>query len=146
VTSPAFSDGGTIPTRFTCDGPGISPPLRWAESKPAEEFVLVVTDPDAPGGTFVHWTAYAIGQNADSIGEGQGPAGAKQGQNDFGTAGYGAPCPPPGDDAHRYVFTVYALSMARTRGIPAGTSPDAVLTAISCCVQEQGSIAATYGR
>ncbi|MFN2590446.1 MAG: YbhB/YbcL family Raf kinase inhibitor-like protein, partial [Actinomycetota bacterium] len=47
VTSPAFSDGGTIPTRFTCDGPGISPPLRWAESKPAEEFVLVVTDPDA---------------------------------------------------------------------------------------------------
>jgi Raf kinase inhibitor-like YbhB/YbcL family protein len=146
LASTAFSDGGALPSRYTCDGVGVSPPLTWSESKPAQEFVLLVTDPDAPGRTFVHWVIYAIAANAESIGEGQGPAGARQGVNDFGGRGYGAPCPPPGDHAHRYVFTMYALSAARTRGIQAGATAATVLKAIRCCIQEQGTITGTYRR
>jgi Raf kinase inhibitor-like YbhB/YbcL family protein len=146
LMSSAFSDGGAIPSRYTCDGIAVSPPLTWSESKPAQEFVLVVTDPDAPGGTFVHWVMYGISSIAESIGEGQGPAGAKQGVNDFGQRGYGAPCPPPGDPDHHYVFTVYAVSEAKTGGLSAGASAAAVFAAIGCCVQEQGSITGTYGR
>lgn len=146
ISSPEFADGATIPTRFTCDGTSVSPPLTWSESKPAEEFVLLVTDPDAPGGRFVHWVIYAIASDQDSIGAGQGPAGAKQGSNDAGGTGYTGPCPPEGDQPHRYVFTMYALSAPRTRGIPAGASADTVLKAISCCVQEQGTVTGTYGR
>lgn len=146
LSTDAFSDDGAIPSRFTCDGDGVSPRLAWSESQQAAEFVLLVTDPDAPGGTFVHWVVYGIPSNADSIGEGQGPAGARQGENDLGRAGYGAPCPPPGDEPHRYVFTMYALSSERTTGIPAGAPARDVLEAIRCCVAEQGTITATYGR
>jgi Raf kinase inhibitor-like YbhB/YbcL family protein len=146
LSTDAFSNGGALPTQFTCDGVGVSPRLAWSESKPASEFVLVVTDPDAPGGTFVHWVVYGIPSNADSVGEGQGPAGARQAENDFGRGGFGAPCPPPGDEPHRYVFTMYALSEERTRGIPAGAAARDVLEAIRCCVQEQGTITGTYGR
>ena len=146
ISSSEFPEGGTIPSRFTCDGTGVSPPLTWSESQSAEEYVLLVTDPDAPGGRFVHWVIYAIPSNAESIGAGQGPSGAKQGANDAGGTGYAGPCPPQGDPPHRYVFTMYALSSARTRGIPAGASADAVLRAIECCVQEQGTLTGTYGR
>jgi Raf kinase inhibitor-like YbhB/YbcL family protein len=146
LSTDAFSNGGAVPSRFTCDGAGVSPRLAWSESDPAEEFVLLVTDPDAPGGTFVHWVVYGIPSNADSVGEGQGPAGARQGDNGFGRAGFGAPCPPPGDDPHRYVFTMYALSSERTRSIPAGATAEQVLGAIRCCVQEQGTITGTYAR
>jgi Raf kinase inhibitor-like YbhB/YbcL family protein len=146
LSTDAFSNGGALPPRFTCDGLGVSPRLAWSESKPASEFVLLVTDPDAPGGSFVHWVVYGIPSNADSIGEGQGPAGATQGENDFGRAGYGAPCPPPGDEPHGYVFTMYALSSERTQGVPAGADAEGVLDAIRCCVQEQGSITGTYER
>jgi Raf kinase inhibitor-like YbhB/YbcL family protein len=146
LSSAAFAEGGSIPSRYTCDGVGVSPPLTWSESKPAEEFVLTVTDPDAPGGTFVHWVMYSIASNAESIGEGQGPAGAKQGANDAGTTGYTGPCPPAGDQPHRYVFTMYALSSARTGGVTAGATADTLLKAISCCIQEQGSLTGTYGR
>jgi Raf kinase inhibitor-like YbhB/YbcL family protein len=146
LSTDAFSNGGALPARFTCDGLGVSPRLAWSESKPASEFVLLVTDPDAPGGDFVHWVVYGIPSNADSIGEGQGPSGARQGENDFGRAGYGAPCPPPGDEPHRYVFTMYALSSERTQGVPAGAAAQDVLDAIRCCVLEQGTITGTYGR
>ena len=146
VSSSAFDPGGAIPSRYTCDGIAVSPPLTWSETKPAQEFVLIVTDPDAPGGTFVHWVVYGISSIQESIGEGQGPAGAKQGLNDSGRAAYGGPCPPPGDAPHRYVFTIYALSRPRTGGLSAGASTDAVLAAISCCVQEQGSVTGTYSR
>ncbi len=146
LSTDAFSNGGALPSRFTCDGLGVSPQLGWSESKPAAEFVLLVTDPDAPGGTFVHWVVYGIASNADSIGEGQGPSGARQGENDFGRGGFGPPCPPPGDEPHRYVFTLYALSSERTRSIPAGATAEDVLEAIRCCVQEQGTITGTYAR
>jgi Raf kinase inhibitor-like YbhB/YbcL family protein len=146
LTSAAFEQDGAIPVRYTCDGQSVSPPLSWQNPGDAVEFALLVTDPDAPGGSFVHWVVFGIPSNADSIGEGQGPGGARQGVNGFGRIGYGAPCPPAGDAPHRYVFTLYALSSARAGGLELGASAGQMLRAIGCCVQAEGTLTGTYGR
>ena len=126
--SPAFADGGTMPTRFTCSGPGQEPPLRWrGVPRGTQELALVMTDPDAPGGGFVHWTAYALSPHARAA-VAPLPADALEGTNDFGDRAYGPPCPPPGDDPHHYVFRLYALG--KPSGLAAGASPDAVAKAI----------------
>src|SRR5438093_9023360 len=107
LTSPSFGNGGAIPRRYTCAGPDLSPPLRWtAPPRGTDSLTLLVTDPDAPGGRFVHWRATAIPPRAGSIGEGE--HFAHEGQNGFGRRGYGGPCPPPGPP-HRYVFVMRAL-------------------------------------
>ena len=88
VTSPAFGDGGDIPSRNTCDGQDVSPPLRFAELPSGTvELALLVEDPDAPRGTFVHWVAWGLDPGKAELGEGEVPAGA--GKNDFGKRGYG---------------------------------------------------------
>jgi len=114
LTSPAFTDGGTIPTQYTCTGADISPPLQWT-NQPAgtRSFALVVDDPDAPGGTWVHWVMYNIPENVQETPEAllkqdQVAKGGVQGVNDFKKVGYGGPCPPPGSP-HRYYFRLYAL-------------------------------------
>ena len=110
VSSPAFAPGGAIPSQFTCDGRDISPALRWSSvPKGASELTLVMRDPDAPGGAFVHWNV-RMPATVRALATGQVPAGAVQGQNGFGRTGYGGPCPPKGDPAHHYVITVSALS------------------------------------
>jgi Raf kinase inhibitor-like YbhB/YbcL family protein len=114
IRSPAFASGAMIPRKHTCEGADVSPPLAW-EDPPAgtKGFALVCDDPDAPSGTWVHWVIYGIPPEARKLGEGV-PAtsrladGSLQGRNDFGTVGYGGPCPPPGM-AHRYFFRLYAL-------------------------------------
>lgn len=146
VSSPEFTDGGPIPAPFTCDGQGLPPRIAWQEPSDAAEFVLVVTDPDAPGGTFVHWVLYGMGPNSDTAGEGQAPSGSLEGTNDAGSLGYAAPCPPSGDAPHRYVFSVYALSRPVTGRLPRGATARQVLGAASCCVQAMGTITGTYGR
>jgi Raf kinase inhibitor-like YbhB/YbcL family protein len=110
----AFSPGGDIPKAFTCDGSDTSPALAWT-SPPAgtQTFALVVDDPDAPGRTWVHWVLYDLPATARELPEGvapggTSPAGGDQGRNDFGTLGYGGPCPPKGP-AHRYYFRLHAL-------------------------------------
>jgi Raf kinase inhibitor-like YbhB/YbcL family protein len=120
LSSPAL--GATVPRRFTCDGAGTSPPLRWSGAPRAAELVLVVQDPDAPGGTFVHWTAFAIVARA----LGDIPAGARlrSGENSAGKTGWTPPCPPKGDKPHRYVFSLYALR--RPSGLKPGASPGQV--------------------
>jgi len=107
LLSPAVSPGGTIPSRFTCDGRGISPPLRWT-ALPAgtHSLALLVRDPDAPGGVFVHWRATGIAPQAGSIAAGH--HFRHEGENSAGTRGWTPPCPPPGP-AHRYVFVLSAL-------------------------------------
>jgi len=111
VTSSAFRDGDTIPAEFTCSGADRSPPLRWTGvPSAAVEVALVVDDPDAPGGTFLHWVLFALPAGDGGVDAATVPSGARQGRNDFGTAAYGGPCPPKGDPAHHYRFTVYALS------------------------------------
>jgi Raf kinase inhibitor-like YbhB/YbcL family protein len=107
LSSSAFHAGGTIPRRYTCEGRNVSPPLRWtAPPRGTRSFALTVTDPDAPGGTFVHWVAWGIAPSARSLGVGARPP--HEGRNSAGTVGYTGPCPPPGP-AHRYVFRLYAL-------------------------------------
>ncbi len=106
LRSSVFEDGGTIPSRYTCDGENLSPPLSFAGVPDGtRSLALVVDDPDAPVGTFTHWLAWGIDPGADGLGEGQ-PA-PREGRNGFGTVGYAGPCPPRG--RHRYFFRLHAL-------------------------------------
>jgi Raf kinase inhibitor-like YbhB/YbcL family protein len=106
VTSPAFEAGGAIPDTFTCRGAGDVPPLAWTGVPAgADSLALVVHDPDAPRGPFLHWVV--VGIPASATGMAELPAGAAEGLNSAGRHGWYPPCPPHG--THRYVFTVYAL-------------------------------------
>lgn len=108
LRSPDFEDKGTIPTRYTCDGADISPELEISGiPKEAKSLVLIVEDPDAPSGTWIHWTLWNIDPLVDHIPAGQAPRGAVEGVTDFGRPGYGGPCPPEG--RHHYFFKLYAL-------------------------------------
>lgn len=108
ISSPAFLNGELIPSKYTCDGENINPPLL-IENVPAEakSLVLIVDDPDAPMGTWVHWTIWNIDPNTREIPENTVPQGAVEGKTSFGKPGYGGPCPPSG--THRYFFKIYAL-------------------------------------
>jgi Raf kinase inhibitor-like YbhB/YbcL family protein len=142
MSSTAFTDGGDIPRRYTCDGEDVSPPLRFASVPTgAVELALLVTDPDAPGGTFVHWVAWGIDPARPELAEGQSPAGS--GANGFGRRGYGGPCPPRGP-AHRYVFTGYALS--QPVGLAAGASAGEFTKATAGHVLAQGRLTGRYRR
>jgi Raf kinase inhibitor-like YbhB/YbcL family protein len=127
LTSSAFRNGEPIPTQHTCDGPDVSPPLAWRGAPDGTAaFALIVDDPDAPGGIWVHWVLYdvpttleALAEHVDDGPTPHGLGGAAQGRNDFRRLGYGGPCPPPGP-SHRYLFKLYALR--RTLGIAPGAT------------------------
>ena len=107
LTSPAFRSGGAIPTRFTCDGPGLSPPLRWPAPPPrARTLALQVVDVSTPS-RFVHWLAWGMSPRSHGLAAGARPP--RQGRNDFGRVGWDGPCPPTGT-THRYVFVLVALA------------------------------------
>jgi Raf kinase inhibitor-like YbhB/YbcL family protein len=119
LTSPAFSNGGSIPATFTCDGDDISPPLAWT-GVPAgtRSLALIVDDPDAPDPaapqrTWVHWVLYDIPPSASGLKQGVSsrelPPGTHEGVNDWKRSGYGGPCPPVG--RHRYFFKLHALDV-----------------------------------
>lgn len=112
LKSDSFADSGPIPRRYACDGENLSPPLAWGEVPArARSLVILCEDPDAPGGTFHHWAAYDIPARQTAIEEGASTEGdLAQSINDFRMKGYGGPCPPHGDGAHRYVFRLLALS------------------------------------
>ncbi len=142
VSSSAFTDGGTIPRRYTCDGADLSPPLHVAGVPDGtRELAVLVEDPDAPRGTFVHWVAWGIDPSDATLGEGASPPGT--GTNGFGRRGYGGPCPPRGAP-HRYVFTVFALS--RRLDLPPGASADQLRRAAAGAAIAQGSLTGRYGR
>lgn len=108
LSSPAFSQNSDIPKKYTCQGADVSPPLTIKDAPSnALSFVLTVTDPDAPGKTWIHWVVYNIDPSISDIVEATIPDGGIEGVNDFGSTEYGGPCPPSGK--HRYVFTLYAL-------------------------------------
>lgn len=129
LASSAFSDGGAIPRRFTCDGENMSPPLDWSDAPAgARSFVLLCDDPDAPGGTWRHWAVYDLPANSTHLPEGAGRRGGdkalRQAINDFGHASYGGPCPPHGHGPHHYRFRLIALSTDRLALGPAATCRD----------------------
>ena len=119
----AFSNGGVIPPKFTCDGADVSPALSWNDPPAGTKaFALIMDDPDAPAGTWVHWVLYDLPTRVRELPEGVPKAkdleiGARQGSNDFRRIGYGGPCPPRGA-THRYSFRLYALD--RHTQLPSG--------------------------
>ena len=115
LASSAFADGARIPTRYTCDGEDLSPPLDWDLAPPGtRSFVLLCDDPDAPAGTWHHWAAYDIPSDQTALAEGaaqhSGPR-FKQAINDFKRRGYGGPCPPRSHGPHHYRFRLLVLSI-----------------------------------
>ena len=113
ITSSVFSEGEMIPTRYTCDGPDVSPDLAWSGvSGSAQSLALICDDPDAPMGTWVHWVLFNLPPDISELHVEIPPKktlknNARHGKNDFGKFGYGGPCPPGG--THRYFFKLYAL-------------------------------------
>lgn len=131
IFSSAFADGGWIPDLFTSQGADISPPLEWA-GEPAEtrSFALMMDDPDAPGGVWVHWLLYNIAPRVHNLAQGQRPGSlGTDGKNSWGKPGYGGPCPPKGHGAHRYFFRLYALDVA-TLDLARGAGRDPVQHAV----------------
>lgn len=112
VSSTSFRNNDYLGADFSCEGRDLSPEIHWKYQGKAESFALICEDPDAPGGTFIHWVVYNIpGAYVNLAGgfpKSGEPDGIIQGRNDFGETGYNGPCPPKGK-VHHYVFTVYAL-------------------------------------
>lgn len=108
--SDAFADGEVVPQRHTCDGSNVAPPLKW-RGVPDEtaELILLLEDPDADDEVFVHWMVAGLDPNLPELPEDFVPETAQVGLNDYGSADYRGPCPPQGEDAHRYVFTLLAV-------------------------------------
>lgn len=148
LTSASFQ-GNQIPARFTCDGAGDSPQLAWS-APPAGtvSLALIVTDPDAPGRTFVHWVLYDLPAGTRALPEalpaqGELASGGRQASNDFGNIGYGGPC-PPGHSPHHYVFTLYALDVKLN--LSAGATVLQVEAAMKGHIQAHGELVGLYKR
>lgn len=143
VTSPAFGNDKPIPSGFTCDGAGSSPPLKLGKApKGAKDRALIMTDPDAPSGTLTHWVAWNL--PSGGVPEQNLPPGVVQGKNTFGNAAYAGPCPPAGSAPHHYRFTVSAVSKKIT--LPAGATADDLRAAIKGNMLAQGTLTGTYQR
>lgn len=149
ITSSAFSEGGKIPQKYTCDGEDASPPLAWS-GIPAgtQSLALIADDPDAPVGTWVHWVLYNIPPDLSGLPEGIAKTASVedtglQGNNGFRKAGYGGPCPPKGKP-HRYFFKLYALDMIL--GLEAGASKADLEEAMQGHILAQGQLIGLYGR
>jgi len=144
LSSHACADGQPIPTRFTCDGPGQSPPLAWGEPPAGtKSFAVIADDPDAPSGLFRHWGAFDIPASTRSIGQGQSIG--SQAINEFGKPGYGGPCPPPGHGPHHYHFKLYALDVEKL-GLAAGAKVEQVESEAQKHAIARGVLVGTYER
>ncbi len=146
VTSNAFTDGAMIPAKYSCDGENASPHLKW-ENMPAnaKTIAIIADDPDAPGGTWVHWLIFNLPANVKELPDGVAPEGnasavARQGTNDFKKIGYGGPCPPSG--VHRYFFKVYGLDTELS--LNAGATKEDLMKAMEGHVVAEGQIVGKY--
>lgn len=143
LSSSALKENVKIDAKYTCDGPNISPPLKW-EGGPKEtvSYALIVDDPDAPRGDWVHWVVYNIPATVNEIREGQAPSGATQGTNDFREKSYGGPCPPSG--THRYFFKIYALDTKLN--LPNGATKSQLEQAMQSHILAQAQLVCPYSR
>lgn len=145
LTSPAFQEGETIPTQFTCDAENISPELHWNHIPAGtRSFVLIVDDPDAPHQTFTHAVLFDIPAETQQLVEGAKAIGVS-GTNDFGETGYGGPCPPSGHGSHRYFFTLYALDVP-TLNLQQGAARSDVEGAMQGHILEQAQLMGRFER
>ncbi|BBZ44014.1 UPF0098 protein [Mycobacterium parmense] len=140
ISSPAFAEGAPIPAQYTCTGGNLAPPLAW--STPSEA-ALVVDDPNAVRGTYIHWIVVGIPPGPGSTGDGQTPAGATSLPNSAGQAGYTGPCPPPGTGMHHYRFTLYA--MPATLQLAPGLAGAQAVQAIAQASTGQAQLVGTFG-
>jgi Raf kinase inhibitor-like YbhB/YbcL family protein len=151
LTSPAFATGESIPQEYTCQGTDRSPALAWsAPPASARSLALLMEDPDAPAGIWVHWLLYDLPAETRSLPAGASqarqtpsglPAGAIQGLNSFGRADYGGPCPPSGQ--HHYHFYLYAIDLSMGKD---GLDKAAFLQAIQGHVLAQGQLIGVYAK
>jgi Raf kinase inhibitor-like YbhB/YbcL family protein len=145
----AFRAGGRIPDKFTCSGENVSPALSWSQPPArAQSFALIMDDPDAPAGTWVHWVVYDLPAAKRELQEHVLPGenvsgGGAQGVNDFSERDYGGPCPPPGKP-HRYFFRLYALDTTLNLHGPARRQE--VDSAMKGHVIAQAELMGTFGR
>ena len=147
LISPAFAAGEAIPSRYTCDGDGLSPPLEWSGLPDGTQgFALIMHDPDAPHGDFTHWVVFDIRAGVRCFDAGAGPIQvALEGSNDAGMVGYHPPCPPPGHGAHRYVFELYALNVSHL-GLGEGASRQEVERRIEGHILASAQLTGRYER
>lgn len=143
IASSAFSDRQSIPAKYTCDGADVNPPLDF-EGLPegTESLVLIIDDPDAPMGTWVHWVVFNISPDETGIKEDSVPKGALLGTTDFGDPSYGGPCPPSG--THRYFFKLYALDSMLD--MPEGTTKEELLTELEDHILGYAELVGLYER
>jgi Raf kinase inhibitor-like YbhB/YbcL family protein len=149
LTSPAFENGKTIPTKYTCDADDVSPELKWSNlPEETRSIALICDDPDAPMGTWVHWVLFDLPIEITGLPEGVPTTekldnGAMQGMTSFKRVGYGGPCPPPGKP-HRYFFKLYALD--KMLGLTSRADKGEVVKAMEGHVLAEGQLMGTYGR
>lgn len=149
LESVGFTEGAAIPTKYTCDGANVSPPLKWSNvPQGVKSLALIADDPDAPAGTWVHWVLYSVPPSVTELPEGVTAAKtvldkAKQGTNDFRKIGYGGPCPPRGNP-HRYFFKIYALDTELT--LDAGATKSDLTQAMEGHILAQGQLMGMYKR
>jgi len=142
LSSSAFVGNGAIPSEYTCDGADISPPLTFSSvPEQTKSLALIVDDPDAPAGTWVHWLVWNIPANKTGFSKGENIT-YPQGKNDFGSIDYGGPCPPSG--THRYFFKFYALDTMLD--LNEGSTKKQLESAISGHILEEAQLIGTYKR
>jgi Raf kinase inhibitor-like YbhB/YbcL family protein len=143
VTSTAFENEGDIPAKYTCNGDNVSPPLAWSPGPPGTRaYALIMDDPDAPVGTWVHWVAWNIAGTALAEAVEADDAATPQGTNSGKKVGYAGPCPPRPTGTHRYYFKVYALDAPLA--LPSTTTKDGLLKAMESHVLAQGELMGRY--
>ncbi len=143
LESPAFENNGFIPKKYTCDGQDFSPPLLISEvPKSAKSLVLIVDDPDAPMGTFTHWTVWNIPPNTTEFQENSLPQGAIEGLTSWGKTGWQGPCPPSGQ--HRYFFKLFALDQVLE--LKAGASLSQLKSAMEGHIIDRAELVGLYQR
>jgi Raf kinase inhibitor-like YbhB/YbcL family protein len=143
ITSSVFEHNKTIPSKYTCNGENINPPLEFTDvSKEAKSLVLIVDDPDAPMGTWTHWVVYNISSFVREVKEHSIPADGVEGGTSFGKPGYGGPCPPSG--VHRYFFKLYALN--KTLSIKGKVDKESVLEYMKDAIIDQAELIGLYSQ
>ena len=148
ITSSAFTEGGMIPKRYTCDAEDVSPDLTWTGvPEGTKSLALICDDPDAPMGTWVHWVLFNLSPDTSEL-HAEIPSektlrnSARHGKNDFGKLGYGGPCPPSG--THRYFFKLYALDTVID--LKSGITKAQLLAAMEGHILDEGQLMGRYNR